>query len=68
MNDHRGDVTMFTDLSKRVGLAFFVLIAVSVGSFSSSAFANQTKINFDFVSRQVVFYGLYIPKDENRTD
>jgi len=68
LNDYREDLAMFNDSLIRVCLGLCSLCAMSLSSFYGAAFANQTKINFDFVSRQVVFYGLYVPASENKAD
>ncbi|MEY2987143.1 MAG: hypothetical protein RJB13_664 [Pseudomonadota bacterium] len=59
---------MFVDALNRLGWLFYAVSAIFASSIASEANANQTKINFNFVTRQVVFYGLYVPQSENKAD
>lgn len=50
------------------GLGWLLISLVSSIAGQAVAAKNETRINFDFVSRQVVFYGLFFPQAEGKTD
>lgn len=51
-------------------LALSLISISSVVLFENTGFAakNGTKVNFDFVSRQVIFYGLFTPEGDGKQD
>lgn len=53
---------------RSVGWGVGPLLALFFVSRAHAADANKTNVNFDFVSRQVVFYGLYVPQSEKNID